>query len=271
MMRHLLFASCAWALCGSGMAQAQVKLEWKFAPNTHVTTVDVLNLTAKVQINGQNVEIGGDTRMTRKHEFLVPAESLSPVKISLAAAAVSARADGQNFTFDSAIPAAKSGNPEFDKEVETLQALIGNALTYQLAADGKVSRVEGIQAAISKAPAEAAKGLEEQLQEQRLKDQFEQQIRLVPDTPVNVGDTWKRLEQVPVQGGSTLAVDREYKYVGPVIKDGRSVDHIGVKDESVTIVLGQNNIGLTLKESALKIDTSEGTMYFDRELDLKPA
>ena len=59
-------------------------------------------------------------------------------------------------------------------------------------ADGKVARVDGIQAVVSKAPAEAVKGLEAQLQEQRLKDEFEAQIRLVPDTSVKAGDSWKR-------------------------------------------------------------------------------
>src|SRR5262249_12314930 len=139
-------------------------------------------------------------------------------------------------------------------------------LTYQIGGDGRVARVEGIQATINKAPAEAIKGLEEQLNEQRLKDEFEIQMRMLPDTPVQVGDTWQRVESIPIAGGTTMAIDRVDEYLGTVNRGGRDLDQVKVTDKTVRLTLGQNDIGLTLKDSDLKVESSEGTLLFDREL-----
>lgn len=266
MPRALLTVVCLWLLGGSP-SLGQVKLEQKYLPNTQAVTNESFELTAKVQIAGQNVDIAASSRQTQRAEFMPPADNLVPIKLTITAAALSTSANGQNYSFDSALaPPPKSDNPEFNNEVETLRALIDNPLTYQIGGDGHVNRVDGAQAIISKAPAEAVKGLEARLAEQRLKDDFEQQVRLVPDTPVQAGDSWKRTEQIPIQGGSTLAIDRSYEFVGTITKDGRQVEHIKITDEVVRLMLGNNDIGLTLKEADLKVNSTDGAMYFDREL-----
>lgn len=95
---------------------------------------------------------------------------------------------------------------------------------------------------------------------------FEQQAGAFPDTPVNKGDTWKRTEDWHIEGGQTLSFDRTYEYVGTEDKDGRPVDKIKVTDEAVRYQLGSNTVNLSVKESDLKIESSEGTLLFDREL-----
>lgn len=267
MSRAILAGLCVWALGSSNLLLAQVKLEQKYAPNTQAATNETFQLNAKVKVADQNVEIAANSRLAYLAEFPPPADNLVPIKVTVTAAALSTTAAGQSYMYDSALAAPpKSDNPEFDQQVEVLQALINHPLTYQLAADGKVARVEGAQAIISQAPADATKALQERLAEQRLKDEFEQQVRLLPDTPVKSGDIWQRIEQIPIQGGTTLAIDRTYEYVGTVSQNGQQVDRIKVTDTAVRIMLGNNDIGLTLKEADLKVASSEGTMYFNREL-----
>src|SRR5262245_57416617 len=121
MFRPIIVGWLAW-VCAGSPAWAQVKLEHKYLPNTKAKTLESFNLKVKAQINGQDVELTGDSRMTTLSELLPPADNLNPVRVTLEAAAVGSGANGQNYMFDSALPdRTKSDNPEFEKEVETVK------------------------------------------------------------------------------------------------------------------------------------------------------
>ncbi|MGE0610584.1 MAG: DUF6263 family protein [Pirellulales bacterium] len=266
MIRILGTVLVAWCVCGGQAVWAQVKLANKFTPNTKSRSVENTSTQQTLTIAGMNVETSSDSKITAQTEFLTPADKLAPVKITIQAITLNANINGQALTFDSARPNEKAGNPAFEPALAAMRAMLDAELTYQVGADGKVARIDGIQAIISKAPADTAKALEERLNEDRLKNEFNQQAQTLPDTPVNVGDTWKRTTEMPLDGGQKLTFDRVYEYAGTIEEDGRKLDQIKIKDEAVRYAIGPNAANLAAKDSELKIESSEGTMLFDREL-----
>ena len=88
----------------------------------------------------------------------------------------------------------------------------------------------------------------------------------MPDEAVNVGDTWTRTEVWHIGQGQALTFEREYEYAGTVDEGGKSYDQIKVADKSVTFTLAPNPaLPLTVTKSELKVDSSKGTLLFDRE------
>ena len=66
--------------------------------------------------------------------------------------------------------------------------------------------------------------------------------------------------------GQTLAFETRYEYLGTEDQGGKTLDKISLKATGVSYLIDPNSTTpIRVKESALTIGASEGTIYFDRE------
>lgn len=112
---------------------------------------------------------------------------------------------------------------EVPKLARGMAALVGQSFTLDMTAEGRVTRVEGIDALLAhmieklKLPAGAMKTMmEDQLKKQfgdkAMRETMEQLMAMYPDKPVGIGDSWTR--KVKVTKGFPLEMENTY-----VLKD----------------------------------------------------
>jgi len=110
---------------------------------------------------------------------------------------------------------------ELDK---TLAAIVGAKVLVHFTPDGKVDKVDGVEAMVAKfPPGQAQAGIKQFLNGERIKDGFNIVVGLLlPTTPVNVGDTWEtnvsqKMSKVEVKIKSTV------KLVGIDEREGHKI------------------------------------------------
>ena len=89
---------------------------------------------------------------------------------------------------------------------------------------------------------------------------------VLPDKPVNKGDRWQRTRVLHAGAGQILTFETYYEYAGTMEKGGKTLDKIDSFIGGVTYTLDPNSpLPLKLLKSDLKIDSSMGSVLFDRE------
>jgi hypothetical protein len=169
--------------------------------------------------------------------------------------------------FDSSKPEeAKSDIPQIQAIIDSLKATSGATYTYVIGKDNRVTAVEGTEKVLAALPAAVAEAAKPQLDPEILKQQANQEIDRLPDVPVIKGTRWSRKEVSHIGGGQTLAFEAFYEYLGTIEKDGKTLDKISVYTGSVTYAIEPNaSLPVKVVSSDLKIDSSAGTLLFDRE------
>ncbi len=114
----------------------------------------------------------------------------------------------------------------------------------------------------------AREELQSEVDAERLKRKFEQSIRALPDHPVRTGETWERAELLEING-KTLAVRKKYEYRGTEKKADKTLEKISCKVLEVKYDAGSaattEKLPLKITKNDLKVDSSDGTLLFDRE------
>lgn len=166
---------------------------------------------------------------------------------------------GLKFRFDSAKPNEKASDPNLEFLSEILRKQFAAVFKYDIAADGKVGSVAGVE--------------EGTLQNaDDLKTEYQQEGEIFPTEPVKPGDAWIRTVEANLGDGKTLKFERQYTYMGAVdkfatVKGGKQLDKLDVVDKSVTMAIkpGRGTEG-EAKESKIEIEKSAGQIMIDREL-----
>ena len=117
-------------------------------------------------------------------------------------------------TFDSANPAASSGNPISESLAKTMGAMAGETITMEVAPTGKVGKVDGLARVVEKIKAGASAasaqmglgGMDAYMSEEGLRSTIDQTFSLLPDKPVKVGETWKNDYKIPAAAGAAQTV-----------------------------------------------------------------
>ncbi|HEU4753320.1 MAG TPA: DUF6263 family protein [Armatimonadota bacterium] len=266
-MRRLLFAIPILAFCIQAGAQAQVKLERK-RPEGPVVTRATTKMHQVLTIAGQNVETNVEAEERTRATASKPAadgsirveEKTESVKLNLDTPA-------GKLEFDSTKPAAsKNENPMLDAIQNAMKARVGKSYTYVFGPDGKVKAVEGTEKVIQSAPGDVQEILKQELDPERLKRRLNQDLALLPEKAVNKGDRWQRTVTMDIGAGQTLTFTEYLEYQGTVEKDGKTLDKISVYTGEVKYDLDPNSpLPVKVTHSDLKIDSSSGTVLFDRE------
>ena len=178
-------------------------------------------------------------------------------------------AGGINVTYDSSDPNAKIENDQL-AFLNDVFKLAGEAVyTVVLDTQNKVKAIEGTERLLEKADKldEKAKDLiRGQLHPDKLKKDFEQSHRNLPDVLARPGDTWERTEIADIGSGQTLTFRKKYEYMGTEKKGEKTLDKITSKAIEVKYSMDADApTPLKVTKSDLKIESSDGTILFDRE------
>ncbi len=176
---------------------------------------------------------------------------------------------GITVNYDTSEPNAKIDNPmlAFLEEVFKMTSEIG----YTIVVDdkNKVKAVEGTEKLLEKAdklsgPARTA--IRSRVEADTLKKAFEQEMRHMPDILTRPGESWERTEVLDLGSGQTLTFQKKYEYTGTENSGGKTLDKITSKTTKAELKQDPNvEADLKLVKSDVKVDSSEGTILFDRE------
>lgn len=259
------------ALGWAPVARAQVKLEYKFPEGNKLTYKTTTKMHQTLTINGMEIPTDVDQTLVasqtvgkRRGDAGLPVTSkVESVHTELTLPG------GINIAFDSSNPNAKI-EPEpvaFLGEVFKLASEI--SYTLVLDAQNKVKAIEGAEKLLEKADKLSPQGrsaIRSQLEADKLKRQFEQSHRNLPDVLARPGEPWERDEIVDIGSGQTLSFHKKYEYVGTEKRGDKTLDKITSKALEVKYSMDPDAPNpLKVTKSDLKIESSSGTILFDRE------
>jgi hypothetical protein len=260
------------AIIFSQAAQAQVKLEYKFPEGQTLTYKTTSKIQQVLTIQGMEVPtdvnattVGSETVGKRRDDSTLPVvhkpESMR-LELSLPG--------GMDITYDSSDPKSKVENDQL-AFLNDVFKLAGEAV-YTIVLDGqnKFKAVEGTEKILEKADKfdndQAKAAIRSQLHPDKLKKEFEQEHRNLPDVLARPGDTWERTEVADIGGGQTLTFRKKYEYAGTEKKGDKTLDKITSKSLEVKYAMDADSPSQAkVTKSDLKIESSEGTILFDRE------
>jgi hypothetical protein len=176
---------------------------------------------------------------------------------------------GNNLTYNSNDPNAKIDNQALAFLGDLFKLASEVVYTVVLDDQHKVKAIEGtekLQEKADKLEPMARDLIRSQFESDKLKRAFEQELRILPDVLARPGEPWERTEILEIGGGQTLTFHKKYEYVGTEKIGNKSLDKINSKVLEVTYKQDPDaNTPLKAVKSNLKIDSSDGTILFDRE------
>jgi len=259
------------ALGWPGTAQAQVKLEHKFPEGKKLTYKTTSKTRQVLTVAGTQIESEEDrtivsslTAGKRRGDSNLPVER----KIGSLRTVLSLPGDIK-VTYDSKDPNAKIDNPDLAFLADLFKFTSEIDYTVVLDAQNKVTAIEGTEKLQEKADKlnPAARDLvRSQFDSDKLKRSFEQGLNVLPDVLARPGEPWERTEILEIGGGQALSFRKKYEYSGTEKKGNKTLDKISSKVIEVTYKQDPGaNTPLKAVKSTLKIDSSDGTILFDRE------
>ncbi len=252
-------------------AQDPVKLEYKFPEGKKLTYKTTTKMEQTLTINGMEIpttvdqtSVTSQTIGKRRDDSTLPIDQKGEsfrVDLSIPG--------GINITYDSSDPNAKIENNDLAFLGDVFK--MAGEISYTVVLDGqnKVKALEGVEKLVEKVEKldDKAKTLVRgQLDPEKLKKDFEQSHRNLPDVLARPGESWERTETVEVGGGQTMTFRKKYEYAGTEKKGDKTLDKITSKAIEVKYSMDPNaETPLKVTKSDLKIESTDGTILFDRE------
>jgi len=266
MKRIAIALAVAGLLSSHAIVHAQIKLKHKFPEdrkttnNNYVKVEQILTLAGmEIPTNSeQNItttEINGkrkaDGRLESKHKISSLQATLNVV--------------GMELRFDSANPDAPPPGTQLDAVLDLFKAIAKSDWTVIYAKDNHVLSVKGSEDALDGLSDELRATAEAQLDSEYLVNQSNQELKVLPDEPVKVGETWTREEYMQFDAYQSMTFRTTYTYEGTVEKDGKTLDKITLKSTEVTYDMDDRSPSpLKIVDSELQIEEAAGTILFDR-------
>ncbi|MBT4866274.1 MAG: hypothetical protein HON53_14315 [Planctomycetaceae bacterium] len=261
----LTTAAIVWGM--SATAEAQVKLQLKF-PNDAKTTSTVTSKTHQMlKIAGMDVETKAEetvstttTNGKRKADGTIQLTSkVDSVKSKLTLPG------GVDLEFDSTKPSEPAGTA-FDFLLEVYAVIPKVVSTTVLNKDNRVTSVKVDEKPLEDLSDMAKTILKGRFDGDYLKEVVNKQMDRIPKTAVKKGDSWQVELTANLGGGQTLAFKTTYTYEGTIEKDGKTLDKITSKVTEVKYAQDDPDAPAKVTASELKVESSSGTLLFDRKL-----
>jgi hypothetical protein len=251
---------------------AQVKLEFKF-PEGHKLTYKTTSRTRQLLtlMGGmERVSVLRETKLSTRSVGQHRDDSTLPIEETIQILrAEYTIPDGIKLTLDSNDPNIKIDNPQLAFLADVFK--LENAMAYTVVLDKqfKVKAIEGTEKLHEKAEKLADSIAREEFQHaigvDRLKTKFEQALRILPDVPAHAGESWERTELLEING-KTFTVRKKYEYVGTEKKGDKIFETLSQKVLEIKYDTDAKvKLPLKVVKSDLKIQSSDGTILFDRE------
>ena len=251
--------------------QAQAKLEYKFPEGKKLTYKTTSRARQVLNISGTNLEvIRREMKVWSRSVGKRKEDSTLPIEEKVDSLRVEYTFPGETkLVFDSSKPEIKIDDPQlaFLGDIFKLESEI--SFTVLLDDQKKLKAIEGTEKLKQRAeklsdPIARAE-IYEELTAERLKRKFEQMLRRLPDVPARTGEPWERSETLEING-KTFTTRKKYEYQGTEKKGDKTLDKISCKTLEVKYDQDpKSKLPLKVDKSNLKVDSSEGTILFNRD------
>jgi hypothetical protein len=266
------FGLALLALLWPGAAQAQVKLEYKFPESKSIKYKANSKIKHILTLAGQEFETRNDETIIKSRTVGTKrADGGLPIEEKVESLRIDLAVPGDiNVTYDSTDPNSKIDNPALEFLTEAFKLAAETTYTVILDGSSKVKAIEGAEKLREKADKlspEARDVIRGNLETDRLKMEFEQELGNVPDIVARPGETWERTEIGDIGSGQRLHFQKKYEYLGTEKKGDKTFDKIGAKVNKVELKQDPAvNAQLKVLGGDLKVESSEETILFDRDL-----
>lgn len=245
-------------------AEAQVKLELKFADGQKSVTHTTMKIKQTLTLAGMGLETDSD-RFVISSTQAGKRDAEGKIRIEHTTDKLTTTAKlpgGITLSFDSDDPNRKADNPALEPALSAMRAASKMHPVLVRDRSGKVIAVEGLD--------KAAEGVAEELRgdfdPEQTKKNANQELERLPADPVKPGDTWTKNLDLPLGGGQIMSMTIEYKYVGETKDGNKTLEKIEAKTTAVTFSIAESSkLPLKVTKSDLKPTESNETMLFDRD------
>jgi Family of unknown function (DUF6263) len=257
---------------GAQTAHAQGKLEYKLPEGkklTYKTTSRVRQLVTLMN----NMELETIKKETKEWSRSVGerrSDSTLPVEERVQNLHVDyALPGGIKLTLDSSNPNRKVDNAQLAVLSDVFEQESMIAYVVLLDKETKVKAIEGVEKLREKAEKLndpiAREEFQSEINADRLKARFEQELRSLPDVVVRTAEPWERTEILDING-KTFTIRKKYEYRGTEKKGEKVLEKISSKVLEVKYDQDpKGTLPLKVVKNDLKVESSEGTILFDRE------
>jgi hypothetical protein len=265
MKRHLL-ASWALLLLACTAAAAQVKLERKLIEGSSYTAETTLKVDQKLTLAGMETDTNNLTRTTSKVTLgkrddagmLRAVEQVESLQVNMSAM-------GTEYTFDSKAPDEKGTSP-FEVLRDVHKGLAKRKTTLVYDKTNRVAAIEADQDLLASLPDQVRNLVKDQLDPEALKAAANDELDQIPRNPVKPNDSWEATSKSNFGAGQFMKFVTKYTYEGTIEKEGRKLERITGKVQSVSFGLENSPLPFTVKSSTLKASESKQEILFDRAL-----
>jgi Family of unknown function (DUF6263) len=252
-------------------AYAQVKLEYKYPEGRKLTYKTTSKTRQALTLMGMGIETETDeTVISSRAVGKKRADSTLPIEDKVESLHVQmSLPGGLNLTYDSSDPNLKVDNPALAFLGEVFKLAGQVSYTIVLDAQNKVRAIEGTEKLLEKADKLdplARDTIRSRIEPDKLKTKFEQEHGNLPEVLARPGEPWERTEVLDAGNGQTITFHKKYEYLGTEKRGDKTLDKISGKAIGVDFKQDpESKSPLKVVKSDLKVESSDGTILFDRE------
>jgi len=228
-------------LAGGAVAQQPVaeavELKMKYVPGSSLQQDMTMNMDMTMNLQGQKMPMKMSMFMGMKMD-VAKDEKGSKVDMKYTRIKMTSNMMGQNMEFDSD---KEGGNPQLAAAMAPLMKAKMNTIFK----DGKFLEMNGFD--------NLAPGVDNKA----LLNQMQQQLEMMPNRPVRVGEKWEKKINVPVAGQKPMEMTAKMTLKSVDMVNGRAIASIGIVG-SIDAVIEQQGMKMSMKSKKF-----EGTMKFD--------
>ncbi|MCO6458752.1 MAG: hypothetical protein J5I93_25880 [Pirellulaceae bacterium] len=252
-------------LVGVTQAQAQVQLRWKFESAEPQVSTSQQNVSQVLSIAGNDIATGQEQTVETSSTF---GQKQADGSFSVETRFTGLKSKltlpgGVELKFDSSQENPPAGT-QFDFLLDVFKGLSKMRMTTSYDRDARVVKVVVDEKSLEGVDETGRALLKEQIDPEFLRDAIAQEMKVVPDKPVSVGDTWDLEKTMRLSGGQSMIFTVSYKYEGTVDRDGKQLDKISGKATKVEY-RQTDDAPLKVTASDLKVDSSASQILFDRQ------
>lgn len=262
MMRPLL-AAVLVLLTGSAAVAQSVDLRHHPTDQPGQVFLTKVESSAKQTLNiaGMAIDTSSESTAVVKHQVEQRDATGMKVKYSYDSLQVTTKLpQGEQLQFSSDNPPADAANDSVSGQIQQLlKAMVKTPWSAQFAPDGKLISVDLDEQAFAQVP----EVFRNDVAAEKFRTALTNELRRLPEQPVNPGDSWTRDEPMNLNGGQTLQLKKTYTYKGRVQRTRRELDHITFSVDGIELKIQSDSLPLEVKHSDLKIDKSNGNLWYD--------
>jgi hypothetical protein len=260
----LTAAAIVWGM--SATAEAQVKLQLKFADNAKISETVTTRTHQILSLAGMDIETKADETVSTT-TTCGKRQADGTIQLTSKVDAITSKLTlpgGVELEFDSAATNEPAGTA-FDFLLEVYAVIPKITSSSVLDKDNRVVSVE-----VDKKPLEDLSDMAKAVLKGRFDSDYLQEIAnkqmdRLPTSAVEKGDSWQVSLTARLGGGQSLTFNTTYTYEGTIEKDGKTLDKITSKVTEVKYAQDDPNAAAQVSASKLKVESSSGTILFDRK------